>query len=115
MVAAWNGLAISALAECGLLLGRPDLLEAAARGRRLLAEVHMTGGRLIRTSRGGRAGDTEGVLEDYACVAEGFCVLSGVTGEARWLTLAGSCSRPRSMPSGTGRAASTTRRRTASR
>jgi hypothetical protein len=29
------------------------------------------------------------VLEDYACVAEGFLTLSGVTGEARWLTLAG--------------------------
>ncbi len=30
-----------------------------------------------------------GVLEDYACVAEGFLTLSGVTGEARWMTLAG--------------------------
>ena len=29
------------------------------------------------------------MLEDYACVAEGFLTLSGVTGEARWLTLAG--------------------------
>jgi uncharacterized protein YyaL (SSP411 family) len=29
------------------------------------------------------------VLEDYACVAEGFLTLSGVTGEARWMTLAG--------------------------
>jgi uncharacterized protein YyaL (SSP411 family) len=29
------------------------------------------------------------VLEDYACVAEGFLVLSGVTGQARWLALAG--------------------------
>ena len=51
--------------------------------------MHIKGTKLIRTSRGGDAGDTEGVLEDYACVAEGFEVLSGVTGEARWLTLAG--------------------------
>ena len=29
------------------------------------------------------------MLEDYACVAEGFLTLSGVTGEARWMTLAG--------------------------
>jgi hypothetical protein len=29
------------------------------------------------------------VLEDYACVAEGFLTLSGVTGQARWMTLAG--------------------------
>ena len=89
MVAAWNGLAISALAECALALGQPDLLETARAAATLLAEVHMKGDRLMRTSRGGRAGDTEGVLEDYACVAEGFGVLSGVTGEGRWLTLAG--------------------------
>src|SRR6185437_10899660 len=47
------------------------------------------GGRLVRTSRDGTAGDTAGTLEDYACVAEGFLTLSGVTGEARWLRLAG--------------------------
>jgi uncharacterized protein len=89
VVAAWNGLAISALAECALALGQPDLLEAARAAATLLAEVHLKGDRLMRTSRGGRAGDTEGVLEDYACVAEGFGVLSGVTGDGRWLTLAG--------------------------
>ena len=89
VVAAWNGLAISALAECGLLLGQPHLIETAHVAAALLAEMHIKGTTLIRTSRGGYAGDTEGVLEDYACVAEGFGVLSGVTGEARWLTLAG--------------------------
>jgi uncharacterized protein YyaL (SSP411 family) len=72
VVAAWNGMAISALAECGSLL----------------AGLHLSGGRLIRTSRDGTAGDTAGTLEDYACVAEGFLTLSGVTGEARWLRLA---------------------------
>jgi uncharacterized protein YyaL (SSP411 family) len=89
VVAAWNGLAISALAECGLLLGRPDFVAAARDAATLLATVHLAGGRLIRTSRDGAAGDTAGVLEDYACVAEGFLVLSGVTGEARWTVLAG--------------------------
>jgi len=89
VVAAWNGLAISALAECALAFGQPHLLEAARTAATLLAEVHLRGSKLVRTSRGGYAGDTEGVLEDYACVAEGFLVLSGVTGEARWLTLAG--------------------------
>jgi uncharacterized protein YyaL (SSP411 family) len=89
VVAAWNGLAVSALAEAGLLLGRPDFIDAARAAATLLAEVHFRGGRLIRTSRGADPGDTAGVLEDYACVAEGFLTLSGVTGEARWLTLAG--------------------------
>ena len=89
VVAAWNGLAISAVAECSLALGQPHLLQAARTAASLLAEVHVRGAKLMRTSRGGYAGDTEGVLEDYACVAESFLVLSGVTGEAGWLTLAG--------------------------
>jgi uncharacterized protein len=89
VVAAWNGLAISALAECGLLLGRAEFVAAARDAAALLAGVHRAGGRLIRTSRDGSAGDTAGVLEDYACVAEGFLVLSGVTGEGRWMALAG--------------------------
>ena len=88
VVAAWNGLAISALAECGVLLGRPDLAAAALGAAALLAEVHLVDGRLIRTSRHGGAGDTAGILEDYACVAEAFLVLSGMTGEGRWAALA---------------------------
>jgi uncharacterized protein YyaL (SSP411 family) len=35
------------------------------------------------------ASGSAGVLEDYACLAEGLLALSGVTGKARWLTLAG--------------------------
>jgi hypothetical protein len=89
VVAAWNGLAISALAECGLLFARPDLTAAARDAATLLARVHLAGGRLVRTSRDGVAGGTAGALDDYACAAEGFLTLSGVTGEARWLDLAG--------------------------
>ena len=89
VVAAWNGLAIAALAEAGLLLGRKDLVEAAEEDARLLVEIHLSGGRLARTSRDGAAGSSEGVLEDYACVAEGFLALSGATGDARWVRLAG--------------------------
>ena len=37
----------------------------------------------------GSAGPSAGVLEDYACVAEGLLALSGVTGEAGWLAIAG--------------------------
>jgi uncharacterized protein len=89
VVAAWNGLAVSALAECGLLLGRPDFIAAAADAASLLAGLHLAGGRLIRTSRDGVAGNTAGTLEDYACVAAGFLALCGVSGEPRWMTLAG--------------------------
>jgi uncharacterized protein len=89
VVAAWNGLGVSALAECGLLFARPDLTAAARDAAALLARVHLAGGRLVRTSRDGVAGGTTGALDDYACAAEGFLTLSGVTGEARWLDLAG--------------------------
>ena len=95
VVAAWNGLAVSALAECGLLFARPDFTGAARDAATLLATVHLAGGRLVRTSRDGTAGSTAGALEDYACTAEGFLTLSGVTGEARWMELAGRAARGR--------------------
>ncbi len=89
VVAAWNGLAIAALAECGLLLDRPDFTAAAEAAAALLASVHVTSGRLVRTSRDGTASGTAGVLEDYGCVAEGLIALSGVTGSGQWLELSG--------------------------
>jgi uncharacterized protein len=89
VVAAWNGLAIAALAETGLLLDRGDLVAAARDAARLLARVHLSGGQLARSSRDGVAGGSAGVLDDYACVAEGFLALYGVTGEPGWVALAG--------------------------
>ena len=89
VVASWNGLAIAALAECGLLLAEPGFTAAARAAATLLTRVHLRGRRLARTSRDGEAGPSAGVLEDYACVAEGLLTLSGVTGEAAWLRIAG--------------------------
>src|SRR5215469_6963210 len=45
VVVAWNGLAIAALAEAGLLLDRPDLITAATGVAEVLAEVHLRPGR----------------------------------------------------------------------
>jgi uncharacterized protein YyaL (SSP411 family) len=89
VVAAWNGLAIAALAECGLLLAEPGFTAAAGDAAALLGRVHLRGERLARTSRAGVAGPSAGVLEDYACVAEGLLALYGVTGDAGWVTMAG--------------------------
>jgi uncharacterized protein len=89
VVAAWNGLAIAALAEAGLLLERPEFIAAARDAAGLIAGTHLAAGRLARTSRDGVPGASAGVLEDYACVAEGYLALSGVTGETAWVTLAG--------------------------
>jgi uncharacterized protein YyaL (SSP411 family) len=89
VVAAWNGLAVAALAECGAYFDRPDLVTAAVEAARLLREVHWKGGRLLRTSRDGRTGANVGVLEDYADVAEGLIALYGVTGDAAHADFAG--------------------------
>ncbi|MET7849033.1 thioredoxin domain-containing protein [Streptomyces avermitilis] len=90
VVAAWNGLAIAALAETGAYFDRPDLVEAAIGAADLLVRLHLDEhARLARTSKDGRAGAHAGVLEDYADVAEGFLALASVTGEGVWLEFAG--------------------------
>ncbi|MEV5900903.1 thioredoxin domain-containing protein [Streptomyces sp. NPDC052127] len=90
VVAAWNGLAIAALAETGAYFDRPDLVEAAVGAADLLVRLHLDEqARIARTSKDGQAGANAGVLEDYADVAEGFLALASVTGEGVWLEFAG--------------------------
>jgi uncharacterized protein len=98
VLAAWNGLAIAALAELSRSLaamGDPGL---AARGecyRRaaVRAAEAVTGGllgpgaRLRRSWKDGRA-TAEGVLEDYADLAEGLLALYEATADERWFTVA---------------------------
>jgi uncharacterized protein YyaL (SSP411 family) len=88
VVAAWNGMAIAALAEAGAFFGELSWIEAASEAASLLASVHLVEGRLLRTSRDGVAGPSFGVLEDYGCVADGLLALHQVTGSIRWLDLA---------------------------
>jgi uncharacterized protein len=84
-IAAWNGLALAALAEAGRRLEREDYLDAArALGEFLLGPLSTADGRLHRTFRAGRAKGT-GYLEDYADVANGLLELHVATGELRWL------------------------------
>ncbi|MQA02339.1 MAG: DUF255 domain-containing protein [Streptosporangiales bacterium] len=89
VVAAWNGLAVAALAEAGALLDQPAYVAAAESAVQLLRDVHVVDGRLRRTSRDGVVGDNAGVLEDYADVAEGLLALYGVTGDTAHVQLAG--------------------------
>jgi uncharacterized protein YyaL (SSP411 family) len=99
VVAAWNGMAIGALAEAGVLFDRPDLVAVAERAADLLVSVHYVSvdsvsadradGRLVRTSKDGIAGPSAGLLEDYACVAAGLLRLAGVTGRDGWVPVAG--------------------------
>jgi uncharacterized protein YyaL (SSP411 family) len=78
VVAAWNGLAIAALAEYSSRTGHRDSLLAAENAAGFLARVHIgADGRLVRASLGGVASEAPGVLEDYAAVALGFLRLGG--------------------------------------
>src|SRR5437667_11266442 len=71
-IAAWNGLALAALAEAGRRLQRTDLVEAArACAEFLLGPLSSADGRLFRTWRAGQAKHA-GVLDDYADVANGL-------------------------------------------
>ncbi len=89
VVAAWNGLVIAGLAEAGALLGEPRWVSAARDAAALLERLHLVDGRLRRTSKDGVVGSGAGVLEDHGDVAEGLLALASVTGEGRWVALAG--------------------------
>jgi uncharacterized protein len=88
VVAAWNGLAVTALVEHGMTFGVPGSLRRAVEVATYLAGTHLVDGRLRRVSRDGTVGHPAGVLEDYGCVAEAFGAVHQATGDGTWLTLA---------------------------
>jgi uncharacterized protein YyaL (SSP411 family) len=89
VVASWNGLAITALVEHAQHTGAAQSRDAAVVLATVLADRHLVDGRLRRVSRDGVVGAPAGVLEDHGCVAEAFCAVHQLTGDGRWLVLAG--------------------------
>ncbi|HLQ48736.1 MAG TPA: thioredoxin domain-containing protein [Candidatus Dormibacteraeota bacterium] len=86
-LAAWNGLAIAALAEGGRL-GEARYVEAAVTAAEaLVAGLLRPDGRLGRSWKGGRS-TGEGVLEDYADLADGLLALYEATFDERWFVTA---------------------------
>ncbi|BBY59534.1 hypothetical protein MSAR_26700 [Mycolicibacterium sarraceniae] len=85
IVTAWNGLAITALAEASVALDFPPLLNAAVRCAAALLDLHIADGRLRRASLGGVVGDSAGILDDHATLATGLLTLHQLTGEEKWL------------------------------
>jgi uncharacterized protein YyaL (SSP411 family) len=79
VIAAWNGLALAALAEGARRLASNKLLQAAVELGELLAVEP-----LWRTLRDGRA-KYPAYLEDYANVAHGLYELHVATGDLHWL------------------------------
>ncbi|HEX9400418.1 MAG TPA: thioredoxin domain-containing protein [Anaeromyxobacter sp.] len=87
VLAGWNGLAISALAFGGRVLGEPRHVAAAARAAEFVLERMVKDGRLQRTWLAGEAG-VPAFLEDHAFLAAGLLDLHEATFEPRWLEAA---------------------------
>jgi uncharacterized protein YyaL (SSP411 family) len=88
VVTAWNGWAITVLAEAAVALGDTQLLDAATQCANALLALHVVDGRLRRASLGGQVGDSAAILEDHATLATGLLTLHQITGDARWLDAA---------------------------
>ena len=84
IIAAWNGLTISSLATGGRILDDDRYVAAAARAADLALTKLRVGGRLMRSSVDGRAGQP-GYLEDYAFLAAGLFDLYEASFDPRWL------------------------------
>ncbi|MCW3010262.1 MAG: thioredoxin protein, partial [Solirubrobacterales bacterium] len=85
-LAAWNALAISAFADAGAVLGRPDYLDAArAAADFVLGRMRDADGRLLRTFNAGEA-RLGAYLEDHAFLLEALVHLYEATFEPRWFT-----------------------------
>ncbi len=88
VLASWNGLTLSALAEAGAALGRSDYVAAAEKNAAfVLTNLRAPDGRLLRTWRAGRA-RLGGYLEDYAALCEGLVCLYHATFAERWVLAA---------------------------
>jgi len=87
VLAAWNGLAIGALADAGRLPGGDRYVaEAAHAAEAVLARLRNADGRLRRSWKDGRA-TADGVLEDYANLADGLLALYEATFDERWFVV----------------------------
>ncbi len=88
VLAAWNGLMLAPFAEASRVLGRDDYAAVATRAADfLLTALIDENGRLHRSWKDGRASHN-GVLEDYANLADGLLALYEATFEERWFTAA---------------------------
>jgi len=83
-LAAWNALMISALAEAGGVLERPEYIDAAARcAEFVLTAMRDDRGRLQRTYKDGEA-RLNAYLEDHAFMLEALLGLYEASFERRW-------------------------------
>ena len=85
IIAAWNGLMISALAQAGWILGEPRYLQASARAAQFVVDrMRARDGTLLRTFRDGKKAETA-FVDDYAFMVGACLDLYEATGDVRWL------------------------------
>jgi uncharacterized protein len=89
IIAAWNGLIISAFARAAQVLDEPSYLETATRAAEFIRANLYDESRqiLFRSYREGR-GEVEGFADDYAFVIQGLLDLYEASFEIRWLKFA---------------------------
>ncbi len=94
VLAAWNGMMISALARGYQVLGDRRYLEAAEKAARVVLEEMLRDGTLMRSYRGsggagqGGASRLPGYLDDYAEMARALVDLYEASFDLRWLEAA---------------------------
>lgn len=84
ILAAWNGLTISAFAQAALVLGDQDFARSAVRAADFVLGHMTVHGRLQRSYSDGVA-QHNGYLDDYAFMIAGLLDLYEATGAPRWL------------------------------
>ena len=84
VIASWNGLMLSSLAEAACVLGRKDYLKAAVANGSFLLSSMVEGPYFRHTWKDGQA-KVEGFLEDYALIIEGLISLHQATFSGKWL------------------------------
>jgi uncharacterized protein YyaL (SSP411 family) len=85
---AWNALMISALADAGAVLERPDYVEAATTAAEfVLRDLRDADGRLLRTWKDGEA-KLNAYLQDHAYMVEALLTLYESTFDPRWFAAA---------------------------
>jgi len=84
----WNGLMITALSRCGMVLGDSELIHRAEKCMQFIREFMMPeSGRLLHRWRAGEAG-ISGFLDDYAYMIMGLLALYEATDKEEYCTLA---------------------------
>ncbi|MDZ4805198.1 MAG: thioredoxin domain-containing protein [Candidatus Eisenbacteria bacterium] len=87
VLAAWNGLMISAFVDASVALEDPAWLVPARRAASFVLHTMVIDGRLRRSWRGGKA-ELTGYVEDYAALAAALVDLYEATFELPWLEAA---------------------------